>query len=281
MTHHRITPCLWFDGQAKAAADFYCSLFPGSTITAENPMVANFTLAGQAFMALNGGPMYTPNPSLSFFVMCASAAELDTLWAALSGGGGSVMMPVDTYPWAERYGWAQDRFGVSWQLAYKLASPVEQRITPALMFTRAQAGKAEEAITFYCSVFGGSSVRLIDRYVAGDGDVVGTVKHAQFTLGSQAFIAMDSSFAHSFEFSEGLSLMVPCATQQEIDYYWERLSAGGSEGRCGWLKDKYGLSWQIVPAVLSSLLADPARSQRVVQAFLQMTKFDIEALMRA
>jgi predicted 3-demethylubiquinone-9 3-methyltransferase (glyoxalase superfamily) len=136
-----IYPCLWFDGQAKEAADFYCTVFKDSKILSENSMVVNFELNGKKFMALNGGP--------------------------------------------------------------------------------------------------------------------------------------------HFKFNEAVSFVVECDTQEEIDHYWNKLTEGGSESMCGWLKDKYGVSWQIVPAILGKLMSDPERAPRVTQAFLKMKKFDIEALLKA
>ncbi len=138
---NQIYPCLWFDGQAKSAAEFYCSVFKNSHITAENPMVVSFELNGKPFMALNGGPQ--------------------------------------------------------------------------------------------------------------------------------------------FKFNEAVSFVVNCDTQDEIDFYWDKLTAGGKEGQCGWLTDKFGLSWQIVPTILPQLLSDPQKAPRVVQAFMQMKKFDIEKLKAA
>ena len=138
---NQIYPCLWFDGQAKEAAEFYCSIFKDSKITVDTPMVVNFELNGKKFMGLNGGPM--------------------------------------------------------------------------------------------------------------------------------------------FKFNEAVSFVVDCETQEEIDYYWSKLTEGGEESRCGWLKDKFGVSWQIVPAILGKLMTDSEKAPRVVQAFMQMKKFDIEKLLNA
>lgn len=277
---NKIYPCLWFDGQAKEAAGLYASAFNDFRITSESPMVVSFELAGQKFMALNGGPMFAPTPAVSFFAVCDTTAEMERAWERLSAGG-EVLMPLDKYPWSEQYGWVQDRFGVSWQLSLGKLEEVGQKFTPSLMFTNQQAGKAEEAITFYTGIFPGSSVVGVLRYDARDGDVEGTVKHAQFKLGQQVFMAMDSSLPHSFSFTEGVSLVVTCETQEEIDYYWSRLTEGGQESRCGWLKDRYGVSWQVVPAVLGELMSDPERAPRVVQAFMEMSKLDIAQLRNA
>ncbi len=114
--NNNIHSCWWFDGNAKEAADFYCSIFPESKITIDTPMVVNFELWGQKFMALNGGTIFTKNPSISHFVVFDTIEEVDNAWTSLSEGG-KVMMPLDTYPWSKKYGWIQDKFGVSWQLS--------------------------------------------------------------------------------------------------------------------------------------------------------------------
>lgn len=277
---NQIYPCLWFNGNAKEASQFYSEVFINTQITADTPMVVVFKSDGQKFMCLNGGPDFTINPSISFFVVCETMEEIDQAWNRLTEGG-SILMPMDKYEWSEKYGWVQDRFGVSWQLSFGKLQDVGQKFTPTLMFTGTQQGKAEQAVQFYTSVFDNSSITGILRYAAGDNDVEGTVKHAQFNLDQHVFMAMDSSFPHSFSFNEAISFVVDCETQEEIDYFWSKLSQGGSEGQCGWLKDKFGISWQIVPAILPQLLSNPEKSQNVMQAFMQMKKFDIEKLLQA
>ncbi len=275
-----IYPCLWFDGKARDAAAFYAATFPDARRLGGSPPTEMVRVATMKLMLLDGGPNYTVNPSISFFYNCGSEAEIDALWRALSNGG-TVMMPLDAYPFAKRYGWVADAFGVSWQLILP-SGPARQKAFPSLMFTRDQCGRAEEAMRFYTSVFKGSAIGTISRYGAGQApDAEGTVSYGEFSLGGQWFTAMDSAHPHQFAFSEGNSLVVPCADQKEIDHVWDRLTEGGSESQCGWLKDKFGVSWQVVPAVLESLMADPARAPRVVEAFLKMKKFDIAALLKA
>jgi len=275
-----IYPCLWFDGKAKEAASFYCSVFNNSVITAENPIVVTFESAGQKFMCLNGGPQYTFNPSVSFFVLCETEEEVDKAWKNLLEGG-SVLMPLDKYDWSTKYGWVQDRFGLSWQLSLGKREEVGQKFTPMLMFTGKQNGRAEQAFQFYTSLFANSSVRGVLRYSKGENEVEGAVKHAQFSLGKYAFMAMESSLPHHFSFNEAISFVVECKTQEDIDYYWEKLSAVPEAEQCGWLKDKFGVSWQIVPEILGKLMSDPSKSERVMQAFLQMKKFEIDKLITA
>jgi predicted 3-demethylubiquinone-9 3-methyltransferase (glyoxalase superfamily) len=243
-------------------------------------MVVIFESSGQKFMCLNGGPEFTFNPSVSFYVLCQTEEEIDRLWKYLVEGG-SELMPLGKYEWSNKYVWLKDKFGVNWQLSFGGMEKTRQKFSPVLMFTDKQAGKAEQAIHFYTSFFGGSDILGIVKYDKDDNDVEGTVKHAEFTLNNQAFMAMDSSFMHQFSFNEAVSLVVDCETQEEIDYFWERLTEGGEEVQCGWLKDKFGVSWQIVPTILYKLMSDPSRSERVTKAFLQMKKFEIEKLIKA
>lgn len=285
----KITPFLWFNHQAEEAAHFYVSLFGNSKTGAvvrngDAVMVVDFSLAGQSFTALNGGPQFSLNPSISFFVACETAAEIDTFWNAFLQGG-KALMPLDTYPWSEKYGWVQDRFGVSWQLI--LSPPASyggQKITPSLLFTREQAGKAEAAMEAYCAVFTDSGVTQRSHYGAGEAGGKGMLQYAQFRLHGQTFVAMDSPIEQPYTFNEALSFVISCDNQQEVDYYWEKLIAGGGEeSQCGWLKDPFGVSWQVVPTALPALLADPdpLKAQTAMAALMHMRKIQIDQLTQA
>lgn len=284
----KITPFLWFDNQAEEAAKFYVSLFRNSKMGDAmhqngSVLVANFSLDGQRFSALNGGPLYKLNQSISLFVLCETEAETDTLWQRLADGG-QVMIPLEPQAWSEKYGWVQDRFGLSWQVSLGKMEEVGQKFTPTLLFTGSQRGRAEEAVRLYTSLFSDSSVKGILRYEAGEEGPVGTVKHAQFSLCGQTFMAMDNPTSQDFTFNEAFSLMVHCDNQEEVDYFSEKLIAdGGEESMCGWLKDKFGVSWQITPDVLLQLVSDPdpAKAQRAMSAMLQMRKIDIAKLIEA
>jgi len=279
--NNNIHPCLWYDGNAKAAADFYCSLFPNSKITADTPMVVNFELNGQKFMGLNGGPMFKPNPSISFFIISESDEEINELYKQLSGGG-TVMMPLDKYDWSERYGFVKDRFGLAWQIMKGKYDEVKQKIVPCFLFVGESFGKAEAAVKFYAEVFQPSSINGILLYQENEGPAAGTVKHSQFNLDNKVFMAMDGLGQHEFAFNEAISFVVECKDQEEIDYYWNTLTAnGGQESRCGWLKDKFGVSWQIIPKILGKLMSNSAKAQKVMGAVMTMNKFDIAALEKA
>jgi len=152
-----------------------------------------------------------------------------------------------------------------------------QKITPFLWFN----GQAEEAANFYISLFKNSRIINIARYGEAGPGPKGTAMTATFELAGQRFIALNAG--PQFKFSEAISFLINCETQQEIDELWEKLSAGGEKSRCGWLKDKYGLSWQVIPTALGEMLQDkdPRKSQRVMQAMLQMDKIDIARLKQA
>ena len=288
----KITPHLWFDKEVVEATELYAGTFPDSkvidvTTLPDTPggdtVVVTFQLWGQLFQAINGGPLFSFNPSVSFAVACDTIEQVDELWAVLSDGG-SVLMPLDTYPFSERYGWTQDRYGLSWQIAHAGGQPVTQRITPTLMFVGDVCGQAEEAVNFYSSVFPDTNVGDVLRYGAGaDPDVEGTIQYSAFRLAGQDFAAMDSAQDHQFAFNEAISFMVGCDSQDEIDRYWNALSAVPESEQCGWLKDRYGLSWQIVPSALDEMLQTGTKDQiaRVTAAFLEMKKFDLAELQRA
>ncbi len=274
-----IHPCLWFDGQAKAASQLYCSLFKNSSITADTPLVVKFELEGSEFMALNGGPEFKINPSISVFVLCESVEETNTLWQKLIEGG-KALIPIDKYDWSERYGWLQDRFGLTWQISLNGNAPIQQKIRSCMLFTGERFGMAEKALNFYTSVFEHSSTDLLMHYPEGT-EHAGKVLYSEFKLNQQNLIAMDGPGVHDYTFNEGVSFVVECESQEEIDYYWEKLTKGGEESMCGWLKDQFGVSWQIVPAILGGLMSDPEKAPKVMQAFLKMKKFDIETLLKA
>jgi predicted 3-demethylubiquinone-9 3-methyltransferase (glyoxalase superfamily) len=277
---HNIYPCLWFDGNAKEVATFYCSVFKNSTITIDTPMVVMFEIAGKKIMGLNGGPMFSINPSISFFVTCESDEEIENSWRKLIDGG-TAMMPLDKYPWAEKFGFVKDKFGMTWQLILPRTNTNNQKIMCSLLFVGEQFGKAESAIKFYTSLFPSSSIESLKLYETDKPAPEGSVEFGQFNLGNEKFVAMDGFGDHRFQFNEGLSFVVECDTQEEIDNYWNKLTEGGSESQCGWLKDRYGVSWQIIPSILSKLMSDEEKRPSVMQAFLKMKKFDIETLLKA
>ena len=245
-------------------------------------LTVDFELDGQVFTALNGGPQFTPNPSVSFFVYCRTKEEADSLWNRLSEGG-MALMPLGEYPFSPWYGWVQDRFGVSWQVNFA-ENGFSRRFVPSLLFVGGHYGRAREAIAFYTSVFRDSQRGTLVSYGADQPpDREGAVQYADFQIEGQQFIVMDSALEHQFDFNEAVSFLVNCRDQEEVDYYWNRLSAVPEAEACGWLKDKFGISWQIVPVILGELMSDPdtGRSERVTRAMLRMKKIDIRTLQQA
>lgn len=296
----KIIPHLWFDTEAKEAAEFYVSAFgQDSAVTHVTTLhntpsgdcdIVSFRLAGYEFMAISAGPIFTFNPSASFMVNFdpsrdAQAREhLDALWARLSEGG-EALMPLDKYPFSDRYGWIKDKYGLTWQLI--LTNPQgEPRpfIIPSLMFTGDGTGKAGEAMDFYVSVFKNSKRGMSAPYPPGAApEEDAKLMFAEFMLEGQWFAAMDSGHMHKFGFNEAVSLIVRCKDQKEIDAYWSKLSAVPASEQCGWLKDKYGLSWQITPIDMDEMMQSGSKEQidRLTQAFLPMKKFDLATLKKA
>lgn len=294
-----IIPHLWFDTQAKEAADFYVSVFPNSKVTNVTTLhntpsgdadIVSFNLRGQAFMAISAGPLFKFNPSVSFMVnfdpsVDSNAADsIDQTWEKLVEGG-KILMPIQEYPFSKRYGWLEDKYGLSWQLI--LTDPDgEQRpdILPSLLFVEEMYGKAEEAINFYLSVFKESKKGLIATYPAAtEPNKEGALMFGDFKLLDRWFAAMDGALEHKFAFNEAVSFIVNCDTQEEIDYYWEKLSAVPESEQCGWLKDKFGVSWQVSPAEMETMMAtkDREKLDRITQSFLKMKKIDLAEIKRA
>jgi len=292
----KIVPHLWYDKEAKEAARFYTSVFPDSEITFENRLhntpsgdvdSIGFKIWGYEFMAISAGPLFQFNPSISFMVNFDPSRDKDArkqinmVWEKLSQQG-KILMALDKYPFSERYGWVQDKYGLSWQLI--LTNPQgEERptIVPMIMFVGNNCGKAEEAINYYMSVFKNSKVGAMHRYGAANApDKEGTIMFADFMLENQWMAAMDSAHEHQFAFNEAVSFMVKCETQQEIDYYWEKLTAVPESEQCGWLKDRFGLSWQIVAKVMNEMMLKGTREQvdSLTEAFLKMKKLDLKKL---
>jgi len=288
----KITPNLWFDHNAKEAVDFYVAAFPDSKITATEfypesaeqgladfqtdmagkELVVSFELGGLGFSAINAGPEFKFNPSVSFFVNFnpaqddQAAAHLDALWEKLADGG-EVLMPLDSYPFSQHYGWVKDRFGLSWQLILTdAAEDPRPFIVPSLMFSQQNTNNAEQAMNYYLSVFKDSKPGIMARYPEDAGTVkAGSLMYADFNLAGQWFAAMDAGNEHHFSFNEAVSFAVSCQDQAEIDYFWDKLSAVPESEQCGWCKDKFGLSWQIVPANMGELMSKPGAYAKMMQ----------------
>ncbi len=280
---------LWLDKNTAEAADFYLSVFKNSKLLSRRAYgappddVETITLEIEDvnLMLLIQGPYFKLNPSISFMVSCTSKDEVTGYWEAFIDGG-QALMPLDSYDFSEWYGWVQDKYGVSWQLMYgKEQAPA--RIRPSLLFVHENCGRADEALQFYTTIFKNAAIGAVARYGEALPDAPDLISYAEFMLEGQHFCIMENNYDHPFAFNEAFSFLVNCDTQQEIDYYWEALSAVPDAEQCGWLKDKFGVSWQIVPTVLNDMMndADAEALERVTQAFLKMKKFDLAELERA
>ena len=302
----KIIPHLWFDKEAKEAAAFYASIFPESKVTHTTVLhdtpsgdtdIVSFQIWKHKFMAISAGPLFKFNPSVSFIVNFdplffnsspdpekAAREKLDLVWNELSVGG-KALMPLDEYPFSKRYGWIQDKFGVSWQLMIgKPDGEPRPAIVPSVMFVKENYGKAEEAINFYLSVFKNSKLGGMHRYPKGmEPDKEGNIMFADFMLENTWMAAMESAREHNFEFNEAISFLVGCEDQAEIDYYWQKLSAVPESEQCGWLKDKYGLSWQITSSEMQDMMTHGTQGQidRITKAFMPMKKINIAKLREA
>jgi predicted 3-demethylubiquinone-9 3-methyltransferase (glyoxalase superfamily) len=271
-----IHPCLWFNDNGSEASNFYCSVFPNSKIVSQNPVITSLTLCGLPIKALNGGPGFEKNPSISFTVLCHDQISAQEIWNKLLDGG-SVMMPFGKYDWSECYGWLQDKYSMSWQINVSSSTVEPIHIKPSLLFTNHVFGKAQDAIDFYTRLFKNSSFDLLMQYPVSHANE-GLLMYAEYTINGRSFIAMDGPGEHNFQFNEGVSFVVECDGQEEIDFFWNALTKKGEEGKCGWLKDQFGVSWQIVPKNLGQLLFESSNSQKAMQSMLKMKKIIIADL---
>jgi predicted 3-demethylubiquinone-9 3-methyltransferase (glyoxalase superfamily) len=288
----KIIPHLWFDKEAVEAAKWYVSLFENSRILnigtiPDTPSgdceIVDFELANLRFNAISAGPYFTFNPSVSLMVACHTREEVDRLHENLSDGG-TELMPLGEYPFSNRYAWVQDRYGLSWQLMFVENMEEHQRISPSLLFTEGVCGKAEEAADYYVSFFEDAKKGFFNHYADGEAnDKRAKTNYGEVNILGTQFIVMDHGFGGDFTFNEAFSFMVVCENQSEIDYYWDKLSFVPEAEQCGWVKDQFGLSWQVTPANMNDVLMHGTKEEikRVTEAFLKMKKFDLAALEKA
>ena len=279
----RIIPAIWCDGTADEAARFYADVFREGSVVEQAPgLAATVSIHGFRLSLINGGDQYAPNPSISCILNFdpllfggedQARAYLDELYERLSGGG--VLMELGEYPVSARYTWVRDRFGMTWQLM--LTDPAgEPRpfILPSFMFGGTNHANAEEATEAWIALFDDSRRGALRRYEEGGPMEAGTVMFTDFTLRGTWMAAMDSGAFHDFTFTPGVSMIISCRGQEEIDRYWTGLSAVPEAERCGWCVDRWGVSWQVVPDNIAELIADAATREKI----LQMGKIDLTRL---
>ena len=288
----KIIPHLWFDKEAVEAVNWYVSLFDNSSIQSittipstpsGDAVVLDFQLSNLRFNAINAGPYFTLNPSISLMVACNSVEEVENLHAQLSAGGAE-LMELGEYPFSKRYAWVQDKYGLSWQLFYNENANELQKIRPTLLFAGKACGKAENALDYYASIFDKSQLGQVSRYESGEAmDHRATINYAEVNLNGSQILMMDHGMGGDFTFNEAFSLVILCEDQAEIDYYWEKLSFVPEAEQCGWLKDQYDVSWQVVPKMMIEAMENGSEEEikRLTKAFLEMKKFDILTLEKA
>lgn len=279
-----IFPCLWFNGDGVEAAYFYTAIF-GGTITVDTPFVLNIELLGQKLMLLNGGPQFQKNSSISLNVLFNNREEYLKIENELKKDGTILKESIENESALNI--WVCDKFGLTWQLTLLKEDLPNQRIRPSFMFFNQNYGKARHAIDFYTSIFPNSGIDDVLNFEeeSSENEIAARTKQACFRIDNYTLECSDSSENYPFTFSEAISMVVLTDNQEETDSYWNGLcSGGGQESRCGWLKDPYGISWQIVPKVLIELMNDvknPEKAQRVMMALSSMTKIVIKDLENA
>lgn len=290
----KIVPHLWFDKEALEAASFYASVFPNSRVTSKSVIentpsgdceIVGFEIMGYSFEALSAGPFFKINPSISIMVnfdpsQLENARELiDEVWAKLAESG-KPLMPLDKYPFSERYGWIQDEYGFTWQLIYTDPEGEDRPLViPCLLFVTDESKIAEEATDFYLSVFKNAERGTIVHHPAGSESYPkDSVMFTDFMLEGQWLVAMDGSTSmHDFSFNEAVCFKVKCENQEEIDYYWDQLSAVPESEQCGWVKDEYGVSWQIMPTNMGELMQkNPGKTTPTMLSMKKIIIADLE-----
>lgn len=286
-----IEPCLWIDAsRAREAVDFYIDSIPDSHLDkadtfensgpeGEEPVyVFELALAKRRVQILGAGPHQQLNPAISMKFVSPERETAERVGQTLLDGGVE-LMPFAAYPWSSYFGWVVDRYGISWQV---LVEPDHgPLLAPAMMFVGAQNGRAQEAIDLYTSLFPNSSIELVQHFGADDPDQEGNIFYATIELAGQRFDLTENGADHDFAFNDMISLAVMCDGQKEVDRYWDGLLANGGEpSQCGWLKDRFGVSWQIIPRQLNELLnsTEPGKAEAAMRCILQQVKIDIAEL---
>lgn len=273
--NQKVIPCFWFDKNGEEAFSWYASLFDEATHTVHNPFLVSATIGGLEIWSINGGPVYRPNPTISLYTTFQSKSELERIYQALVQDA-KVMMPLDKYDWSELYAWIEDRYGISWQLIYEPSHQSSQRILPCLMYTNDVFGNAEQDMKSYVELYSDSDILFSDHYK--DEVNGGKLVHGRCELDGVKLIFMDAAGKHDFTFTEGCSLVRLCEDQNDIDKYWNAITSMGEEGRCGWCKDRSGLSWQIIPSRLGEWMADPDAAPKVGKELQAMNKINMAKL---
>lgn len=289
---NKIIPSLWYDKEAVEAAEFYTSFFPNSRIISKTVIKDTpsgdcdevvFDLAGQRFYAISAGPYFKFNPAVSFILNFDPSAmenaeeEIKRFWDKLIDGG-QALMPLQSYDFSPMYGWLSDKYGLNWQLI--LSNPSgESRpfITPNLMFSDDNYGKAEEARAYYLETFKDSEAGALIKFGEGqEPNKANTVMFSDFRIYDLWVAMTDSYYKHGLSFNQAVSFTIMCDGIEELDHYWSRLSHFSEFEQCGWCTDRFGMLWQVVPKQMTTMLESGTKEQikEVTKAFMQMKKLD-------
>lgn len=266
-------PCIWHNHTAHEASDYYLKIFPNASETIQGGLITKLEIGDQSLLLLNGGNDFTPNSTISLFYYAPSAEEAKKIFDQLKEGG-KVMMDFGPYDFAKLYAFVEDKYHTSWQIYW---GDYRGNNATCLMFTDEIEGKANNAIQYYLSVFKNSRLLSKELYPESTGKRAGYVMFSEIQIDNFHLNLMDSGVDQSIRFTEGNSIVVECNDQEEIDHYWYHLSKDGEEQMCGWCKDQFGISWQIIPKQLFNYLQTPA----AVEAFMSMKKINIEQLLNA
>ena len=283
-----IIPHLWYDTEAKEAVSFYVDLFGGKidwtyTIT-DTPSgdsdLIQFQLGDMTLAAISAGPYFKLNESMSLMVNVASKDEVTRLYQALSEGG-RILMPLGEYPFSPYYVWLEDRFGLSWQLSYAPDLDKPYQFDICLLFSQDQVGLAQPMLDYYKDKLPQASVGQISYYGEGEAPVeAAQLNYAELLIGDQKIIAMDHGYGGVASFNEAFSLMVYVDSQEDAESWYERVSAVPEAEICGWAKDQFGISWQIVPRILMEAYdsASPEQIKAVNAAAMTMKRLDFATI---
>lgn len=283
-----IIPHLWYDTEAKEAVAFYVDLFGGKldwtyTIT-DTPSgdsdLIQFQLGDMTLAAISAGPYFKLNESMSLMVNVASKDEVTRLYQALSEGG-RVLMPLGEYPFSPYYVWLEDRFGLSWQLSYAPDLDNSYQFDICLLFSQDQVGLAQPMLDYYKDKLPQASVGQLSYYGEGEAAVeAAKLNYAELLVAGQKMIVMDHGYGGEASFNEAFSLMVYVDSQDELNFYYDLLSAVPEAEMCGWVKDQFGISWQIVPRILMEAYdtASPEQIKAVNAAVMTMKRLDFATI---
>lgn len=272
-----VFPCIWMKEGAKEAMNFYVNIFDNSAISYLNDIVCYGKLEGSSIMYLNSNPDYNPNTSISIMILSNEKEKITRYYNKLKEDG-EELMPLGKYEWSEWYVWIKDKYGLHWQLYTGDGSmEITHPFAPTIMYGEKQQGKCKEAIDLFSKVFPDFKSDGVMEYP--EGPMKGQVMHSQFWLNKNIMMAMDSGVEQVQSFNETISLVIECKDQKSIDHYWESLiENGGESSKCGWLKDKFGMSWQVAPYNVDELLFESG-NPKAFENMLKMEKIIIADLM--